>query len=180
MWWSRHIDFHTSCLLCRFVKTNFEDVSANSRVCNFHFFRNTELYSLPWVPLVRNVELSHDSPLHPGSWARGLQIPFSEPGSGALLFSHILFSNLANLGSWSSRGLLGGPWPCPGCLGCLGLPGALLGLPWGCPGAVSLLPWLSFGFGFGVPPRPIGGLGLGRVGGWVPWLIEVVGFTFLV
>ena len=66
---------------------------------------------------------------------------FLKPGSEASRFSYILFSKLLSLGSWSSSGLLGGPWASLGCLGCLGLPAAFLGLSWRSPGSRLVHSW---------------------------------------
>ena len=61
LWWSRHIDFHTSCVICWFVKTHFGNVLSNLLIFNLHFFRTAELCSLPVVSLVKNAELWCDS-----------------------------------------------------------------------------------------------------------------------
>ena len=107
------------------------------------------------------------------------------------------------MGSWSSLGLLGGPWASLGCLGCLGLPAAFLGLSWRSPGARLVHSWavvvkvvlvvvvvvaaavvvvvVAVGRTRGCwSGWWLGPLAVGRVGGWVPWLIEVGGFTLLV
>ena len=98
LWWSRHIDFHTSCLFCSFVKTNFKDVSANLLVCNFQFYRIAEQCSLPWVPLARNAGLQCGSVFHFSELqniALFLGCPWSEMQScGAILF--LAFSELQN------------------------------------------------------------------------------------
>ena len=109
------------------------------------------------------------------------------------------------MGSWSSWGLFGGPGASLGCLGCLGLPAAFLGLSWRSPGARLVHSWavvvkvvlvvvvvvaaavvvvvvvVAVGRTRGCwSGWWLGPLAVGRVGGWVPWLIEVGGFTLLV
>ena len=75
-------------------------------ICSF-LISNAELCSLPVVSLVQNVELYCFFATPSRQPGRGLKILVLEPCSEALRFSYILFSKLANLGSWSSLGLLG-------------------------------------------------------------------------
>ena len=82
-----------------------------------------------------------------------------------LLFYYILFSKLAISGSWSSLGLLG--------LLKATSAGALLGLL--LVGLVVVAQAHGCWSGWWLGP-----LAVGRVGGWVRWLIEVGGFTLLV
>ena len=102
-----------------------------------------------------------------------------------LRFYYILFSKLAISGSWSSLGLFG--------LSKALSAGAPLGLSWGSPGhpwvcgsPVALLVSLVLPrVGCWAGPWLLVGLVVGSVGCWsesglVRWLIEVVGFTFLV
>ena len=120
---------------------------------------------------------------------------FLEPGSEASRFSYILFSKLVSLGSWSSLGLLGGPWASLGCLGCLGLPAAFLWLSWRSPGALLGTRFL-LGLGFLLCPGSLLGTGsllgpvsllspgpwlggpevVGRVGGWGSLAVGRVGW----
>ena len=70
--------------------------------------------------------------LHPGTWAGALKILILGPGSGALRFLYILFSNLPLPGSRRPGGLLELPglvWAAWALLGAPGRSWALLGAP---------------------------------------------------
>ena len=106
LWWSRHIDFHTSCLIYSFVKTHFEDVLSNLLTFNFRFselqncalflgcplskmqncgairflafseLQNCALFLV--VPLSKLQNCGEFRPLHPGSWAEASKSCFRD------------------------------------------------------------------------------------------------------
>ena len=101
------------------------------------FLRTAELCDLPCTPVSKLQNCAEFRPLYPSSWAEGSKSCFWS----LALKPYILFNKLLSLGSWSSLGLLGGPWASLGCLGYLGLPAAFLGLSWRSPGARLVHSW---------------------------------------
>ena len=102
-WWTRHIDFHTSCLFSSLVKTYFRNVLANL----FIFNQNCRTVLSSWgVPCQKcRTVVFFAAPSR--QLGRGFKILFLWPGSKAFRFSYILISKLAISGSWSSLGLFG-------------------------------------------------------------------------
>ena len=113
-------------------------------------------------------------PLHPGPWPEASESWFWTPVPEPFVFSYILFSKLAILGSRRPGGLL----ELPGPVWLLGFWGGVwaLDFPWAwAPGVgPETTCWVGLG-----PSWALGPSWVGRVGGLVHWLLVGLGFGSL-
>ena len=154
-----------------------------------------------WSPLSEMQNCSEFRLLHPGSWAEASKSWFwslAQKPHVSLTFSlanRPFLAAEAPWGFWASKFWFRGLAPKPHVSLTLSLanwPFLAAGAPWAIWAAKSWFwilapkPHVSLTFSLANWPRllvglVVGGLlAVGRVGGWVPWLIEVGGFTFLV